>query len=271
MVSDREDGEETRQGQVSQSQGSTTEKNREIANREDGKETRQGQVSHRQGSTTENNREIADREDGKETRQRQLSHREGSTTEDNTEEEALKQNRGISVKEDNQVIPNRNKEEDRFNNNTTVAEDFRSSDNKEVPTYPGAMNYHSTSQSKVQMNPYGNNHSASWFPPINMNTSTPINEASFPFMDPMMDNLFSENVMRNFSLQPAASGNPTSTTIGNANSILYGMDNYVNDVPQQSFHSTEECNIGNNIKIRISIDSKIPVEISQEQGQHAQQ
>ena len=269
MVSDREHGEETRQGKVSQSQGFTTKKNREIANREDGKETRQGQVSHRQGSTTENNREIVDREDGKETRQGQLSHREGSTTEDNTEEEALKQNRGISVKEDNQVIPNRNKEEDRFNNNTTVAEDFRSSDNKEVPTYPGAMNYHSTSQSTVQMNPYGNNHSASWFPPTNMNTSTPINEASFPFMDPMMDNLFSENVMRNFSLQPAAFGNPTSTTIGNANSILYGMDNYVNDVPQQGFHSTEECNIGNNIKIRISIDSKIPVEISQEQEQHA--
>ena len=46
------------------------------------------------------------------------------------------------------------------------------------------------------------------------------------------------------------------------------MDNYGNDVPQQSFHSTEECNIGNNIKIRISIDSKIPVEISQEQEQH---
>ena len=150
-----------------------------------------------------------------------------------------------------------------------MPEDFRSSDTKEVPTYPGAMNYHSTSQSNVQMNPYGSNPSASWFPPTNMNTSTPVNEASFPFMDSMMDNLFSENVMRNFSLQPAASGNPTSTTIGNANSILYGMDNYVNDAPHQGFHSTEECNIGNNIKIRISIDSKIPVEISQEQEQHA--
>ena len=46
------------------------------------------------------------------------------------------------------------------------------------------------------------------------------------------------------------------------------MDNYVNDVSQQSFHSTEKCNIRNNIKIRISIDSKIPVEISQEQEQH---
>ena len=40
------------------------------------------------------------------------------------------------------------------------------------------------------------------------------------------------------------------------------MDNYVNDVPQQTFHSTEECNIGKKIKIRISTDSKIPVEIS---------
>ena len=84
----------------------------------------------------------------------------------------------------------------------------------------------------------------------------------------MIDNLYSENVMRTFSVQPAPSGNPTSTIFGNANSILYGMDNYVNDVPQQGFHSTEECNIGNNIKIRISIDSKIPVENSQEQDQH---
>ena len=80
------------------------------------------------------------------------------------------------------------------------------------------------------MNPYGNNPTASWFPAEYIHTSTPVNEAGFPFMDPMMDNLFSENVIRNFSVQPAASGNPKSTTIGNANSILYGMDNYVNDV-----------------------------------------
>ena len=130
------------------------------------------------------------------------------------------------------------------------------------------MNYHSTPQSIAQFTADGNNPTASWFPPTNMHTSTPVNEASFPFMDPMMDNLFSENVMRNFSVQPAPSGNPTSTIFANANNVLYGMDNYVNDVPQQGFHSTEECNIGNNIKIRISIDSKIPVEISQEQEQH---
>ena len=212
---------------------------------------------------------VSDREDGEETAQGRISDREGSNTDDNREEKGFKENRGISVKEHNQLIPDRNKEDDRFNNNTTVAEDFRSSDTKEVrTTNPGAINYQSTSQSTAQMNPYGNNHTASWFPPTNMHTSTPINEASFPFMDPMMDNLYSENVMRNFSLQPAPSGNPTSTIFGNANSILYGMDNYGNDVPQQSFHSTEECNIGNNIKIRISIDSKIPVEISQEQEQH---
>ena len=77
-----------------------------------------------------------------------------------------------------------------------------------------------------------------------MNTSTPVNEAGFPFMDSMMDNLFSENVMRNFFLQPAPSRNPTSTIFGNANNVLYGMDNYVNDVPQQGFHSTEKFNIG---------------------------
>ena len=37
---------------------------------------------------------------------------------------------------------------------------------------------------------------------------------------------YSENVMRNFSLQPAPSGNPTSSIFRNANSILYDMDNY---------------------------------------------
>ena len=50
---------------------------------------------------------------------------------------------------------------DRFNNNTTVPEDFRASDTKEVPSYPGTMNYHSTPQSTAQMNPYGNNPTAS--------------------------------------------------------------------------------------------------------------
>ena len=109
---------------------------------------------------------------------------------------------------------------------------------------PSTNEDNSTSQSTAEMNPYGNNDSASWFAPTNMNTSTSVNEARFPFMDSMMDNLFSENVMRNFSLQPAASGNPTSTTIGNANSIVYGMDNYVNDVPQETFHSRVKCNIG---------------------------
>ena len=72
-----------------------------------------------------------------------------------------------------------------------------------------------------------------------MHPSTPINEAGFPFMDPIMANLYSENVMRNFSVQPGPSGNQTSTIFGNANSILYAMDYYVNDVPQQRFHSTE--------------------------------
>ena len=269
MLSDREDGEETAEGQLSQGQGSTTEDNREIANRKDGKETGQGRVSYSQGSTIKGNREITNRKDGKEAAQGLLSHRQASTTRHNREEEGLKEKRGIFVTEDNQLIPNRNKDEDRFNNNSTLAENFRSSDSKEVrTTNPGAMNYNSTSQSTAQMNPYGNNPTAFSFPPPNIHTSTPINEASFPFMDPMMDNLYNENVIRNFSLQPAPSGNPTSTIFGNANRILYGMDKYVNNVPQQTFPSTEECNIGNNIKIRISIDSKIPVEISQEQEQH---
>ena len=237
-----------------------------VSDREHGEETAQGRVSDRQGSTSQDNTEIANREDEKEAAQGRVSHKERSTTEDNREEQGLTENIGISDIVVKELIPNRNKDEGRFNNNTTVAEDFRSS--KEVrTTNPGAINY-STSQSTAQMNPYGNNDTASWFLPTNIHTSTPINEASFPFMDPMMDNLYNENVIRNFSLQPAPSGNPTSTLFGNANSILYGMDNYVNDVPQQTFPSTEECNIGNNIKIRISIDSKIPVEISQEQEQH---
>ena len=88
----------------------------------------------------------------------------------------------------------------------------------------------STSQSTAQMNSYGNNHTASWFPAAIIHTNTPVNEANFAFMDSMMDNLYSENVMRNFSVRPTPSTNLTSTTIGNANSILYGMDNYVNDV-----------------------------------------
>ena len=46
------------------------------------------------------------------------------------------------------------------------------------------------------------------------------------------------------------------------------MDNYVNDLPQQRFQSTEECNIGNNIKIRISMHRKMWLEISQQQEQH---
>ena len=131
---------------------------------------------------------------------------------------------------------------------------------------PSTNEDNSTSQSTAEMNPYGNNHSASCFAPTNMNTSTQINEAGFPFMDSMMDNLYSQNVMRNIYLQPAPSGNPTSTIFGNANSVLYSMDNYVNDVPQETFHWREEFNIGK--KKRISKDSKIPVEISQEHEQH---
>ena len=105
----------------------------------------------------------------------------------------------------------------------------------------------------------------------NLYTTTPRNQSTYPqnvpFMDPTVDSLYSKNLLRNFSLETVPSGNAKSTTIGNANRILYGMDNYVNDVSQQGFHSTEERNIGNNIKIRISIDSKIPVKISHEQEQ----
>ena len=111
---------------------------------------------------------------------------------------------------------------------------------------PSTNEDNNTSQSTDEMNPYGNNHSASWFAPTNMNTSTQINEAGFPFMDSMMDNLYSEKVMRNFSLQPPPSGNATSTIFGNANSVLYSVDNYVNDVLQETFHSREKFNIGKN-------------------------
>ena len=62
-----------------------------VLDREDEEETAQGQVSQGQGSTSENNREITNREHEKEAAQRRVSHREVSTTEDNTEEETLKQ------------------------------------------------------------------------------------------------------------------------------------------------------------------------------------
>ena len=85
-------------------------------------------------------------------------------------------------------------------------------------------------------------------------TSTPTKQSTYPpnvpFIDPMVDSVYSKNVLRNYCVETLPSGNAKSTTIGNANSILYGMHNYVNDVPQQGFHSTEECNIGNNIKKR---------------------
>ena len=142
MVSDTEDQKDTAQGRVSQGQGSSTENNRMVSDREDGEETAQGRVSQGQGSTIEDNRMVSDREDGEETAQGRISDREGSNTDDNREEKGFKENRGISVKEHNQLIPDRNKEDDRFNNNTTVAEDFRSSDTKEVrTTNPGAINY----------------------------------------------------------------------------------------------------------------------------------
>ena len=41
MLSDREDGEETAQGRVSDREGSSSEDNTEIANREDGRKTAQ--------------------------------------------------------------------------------------------------------------------------------------------------------------------------------------------------------------------------------------
>ena len=97
-------------------------------------------------------------------------------------------------------------------------------------------------------------HTASWFLAARIHTNTPLNDANFAFIDPMVDSVYSKNVLRNYSVETTTIRKCwKSTTIVNANSILYGMDNYVNDVSQQIFHSTEECNIGNNIKIRISI------------------
>ena len=70
-------------------------------------------------------------------------------------------------------------------------------------------------------------------------TSTPAKQSTYvPFIDPMVDSVYNKNVLRNYSIETLPSGNAKSTTIVNANSIIYGMDNYVNDVSQQSFHST---------------------------------
>ena len=74
-------------------------------------------------------------------------------------------------------------------------------------------------------------------------TSTLIKQSTYPqnvpFIDPIVDSVYSKNVLRDYSVETLPSGNAKSTTTGNANSILYGVDNYVNDVPQQGFHSTE--------------------------------
>ena len=74
-------------------------------------------------------------------------------------------------------------------------------------------------------------------------TSTPTKKSTYPpnvpFIDAIVDSVYSKNVLRNYSVETLPSGNAKSTTTGNANSILYGMDNYVNDVPHQGFHSTE--------------------------------
>ena len=79
-------------------------------------------------------------------------------------------------------------------------------------------------------------------------TKQSIYPPNLPFIDPMVDSVYSKNVLRIYSVETVPSGNAKSITIGNANNVLYGMDNYVNDLPHQGFHSTEECNIGNNIK-----------------------
>ena len=94
----------------------------------------------------------------------------------------------------------------------------------------------------------------------NIHTNT-LNTGNLPFMDPTMDNNYTDTVMRGYSNQYGHSGNATISTISNANSILYGIENYGNDGWEPNFPSTEDDNIGNKIKIRISIDSKLPVEI----------
>ena len=82
-------------------------------------------------------------------------------------------------------------------------------------------------------------------------TSTPTKQSTYPpnvpFIDPMVDSVYSKMYWEN---NPLKLYHPEmqSTTIGNANNILYGMDNYLNDVPHQGFYSTEECNIGINMK-----------------------
>ena len=126
-----------------------------------------------------------------------------------------------------------------------------------------------TSHSTPQNYHYGSNQTGTWMHTSNLHTNTP-NTGNIPFMDPIMDNNYTDSVMRGYSNQYGHSGNATISTISNANSILYGMENYGNDGWQPNFPSTEDDNIGNKIKIKISIDSKLPVEIlnEKEEQQH---
>ena len=60
-------------------------------------------------------------------------------------------------------------------------------------------------------------------------TSTPTKQSTYPpnvpFIDPMVDSVYSKNVLRKYSVESLPSGNAKTTTTENANSILYGMDN----------------------------------------------
>ena len=45
-----------------------------------------------------------------------------------------------------------------------------------------------------------------------------------PFMNAILDTVYSKNVLRNYSFETVPYGNAKSTTMGNANFMLYGMD-----------------------------------------------
>ena len=45
-----------------------------------------------------------------------------------------------------------------------------------------------------------------------------------PFINPILDTVYSKNVLRNYSFETVPHGNAKSTKIGNANFMLYGMD-----------------------------------------------
>ena len=116
------------------------------------------------------------------------------------------------------------------------------------------------SQSTTQNNPYESSQATSWLPTDNL----PMTTSSFlgNRLDPMFDP-YSDSIMTNHLCQYGPLPTETSTSLANANKILYGMDcleetysyqNHVNNLNDGL--QDKDSNIKNRIQIRLSIAPK---------------